>query len=271
LRLESKQFVLRQYLLARLDAERAYLEAISAELQSAHLLVTYNGKSFDAPLLATRLRLAGLSSNLEGKRHLDLLHPMRRAFARVLPDCRLATAEKRLLGFSRKDDLPGAEAPAAWLAWLRIGEVEGLAAVLRHNRWDLLSLPSLVGPLSHSLVDPASYGADVHAVARFHLSRGDADLALKLLLADRDRLAPPALLDLARLHRRRGEWPEASAIWGALAEQGLPEAIEAQAKYLEHREGNYPRALRWVDRLPPGPAREHRRHRLEGKLRATAL
>jgi len=254
-------------LLTRLDAEAYYLEVIASELQKAHLLVTYNGKSFDGPLLATRFRLAGLTNTLDDKLHLDLLYSVRRAFAPVWPDCRLATAEKRLLGFERKEDLPGAEAPAAWLAWLRRGDVDGLTAVFRHNSWDLMSLPTLLQPLKRSLTDPAATGADVHAVARFHLSRGDADLALKLLFANREGLAPPALLDLARLNRRRGEWSAACAIWGALAEQGVPEAIEAQAKYLEHRERDYERALQCVDRLPTGPERDHRRRRLVDKLR----
>lgn len=265
--LEGREAWVRQYLLTRLDAERPYLEAVAAELERAHLLVTYNGKSFDGPLLETRFRLAGVGGAGADQAHLDLLHPVRRAFAGVWPDCRLATAERRLLGFVRDGDLPGAEAPAAWLAWLRRGEHAGLAAVLRHNRWDLLSLPALARPLTEAFADPRSTGADSRAVARFHLSRGDADRAFAILSADRPRLSPAALLDLARLHRRRGEWPEAGAIWGALAEQGIPEAIAALAKYLEHRMCDYVRALAWVARLPAGPDREHRRRRIEDKLR----
>jgi uncharacterized protein YprB with RNaseH-like and TPR domain len=271
LRFESQSPSLCQYLLTRLDAESPYLEAIASELDTACLLVTYNGKSFDGPLLATRLRLAGLATTLDHKPHLDLLHPVRRAFGRVWPDCRLTTAEKRLLGFAREGDLPGAEAPAAWLAWLRRGEVPGLAAVLRHNRWDLLSLPALARPLSQSLFEPAATGADIQSVARLHLSRGDADLALALLLANRDRLMPSALLDLARLQRRRGDWAAAGAIWESLAEKGHPEAIEAQAKYLEHRARDYIHALEWVERLPPSPDRERRRRRLHDKVQACAL
>ena len=267
LRFENRGLLLDQYLLTRLDAEFPYLEAITPELERASLLVTYNGKSFDGPLLATRFRLAGLSDPLHGKHHLDLLHPLRRAFARAWPDCCLATAEERLLGFARQDDLLGAEAPVAWLAWLRRGELEGLAAVLRHNRWDLLSLPALAQPLQQGFVDPGAVGADIHSVARFHLSRGKADLAFELLLANRDALYPSALLDLARLHRRRGDWSAAGAIWKSLAGQGNPRALVAQAKYLEHRERDYAQALEWVERLPAGPETEHRRRRLVGKLR----
>jgi hypothetical protein len=267
LRFVGDGLVSTQYLLTRLDAERAYLEALGAELQAARLLVTYNGKSFDLPLLATRFRLASCPSSFEDKHHLDLLHPMRRAFARMWPDCRLATAEQRLLGFAREDDLSGAEAPSAWLDWLRQGEIECLVAVLRHNLCDLLSLPALTRPLQQTLIDPARVGADIQRIAQLHLSRGDPDLALEHLSTNRDRLAPAALLDLARLHRQRGDWSAASAIWEALAEQKIPGALAAHAKYLEHRKRDYAKALAYVARLPPGLEREHRRARLEKKLR----
>jgi len=266
LRLEPDGLVVTQYLLTRLDAERPYLEALGTELRTAGLLVTYNGKSFDLPLLATRFRLAGCPSAFEDKHHLDLLHPMRRAFARMWPDCRLATAEQRLLDLAREDDLSGAEAPSAWLDWLRRGESEGLVAVLRHNRCDLLSLPALTRPLHQTLVDPAGIGADIQRIAQLHRSRGDPDLALELLSTNRDRLKPAALLDLARLHRRRGDWSSASDIWEALAEQRIPDALAEQAKYLEHRERDYAKALECVARLPPGLERENRRMRLEKKL-----
>ena len=133
-----------------------------------------------------------------------------------------------------------------------------------------MSLPALTRPLSQSLFDPAATGADIQSVARLHLSRGNADLALALLLANRDRLIPPALLDLARLQRRRGDWATAGAIWESLAEKGLPKAIEAQAKYLEHKARDHIQALEWVERLPPSPDRERRWQRLYDKVRACA-
>ncbi|MEA3275766.1 MAG: ribonuclease H-like domain-containing protein [Pseudomonadota bacterium] len=265
-RIEGQALVLRQYLLARLDAEPAYLDAIGGELASAELLVTYNGKSFDVPLLTTRFRLAGMESMLDLKEHLDLLVPVRRAFGRVWPDCRLTTAESRLLGFVRKGDLPGAQAPQAWLAWLRRGETERLAAVLLHNRWDLLSLPALVPALEWSFRDPAAAGAEIRAVARHHLARGANERAFQLLGANREALSASALLDLARLHGRRGEWDAALQIWQALAEKYNPKATEALAKYLEHRARDYRRALVMARRLPLGPERERRCRRLQARI-----
>ncbi len=267
-RIEGDDLLVRQYLLARLDAEPAYLDAVGGEIRSAGLLVSYNGKTFDVPLLTTRFRLAGMRSPLEPMAHLDLLGLVRRAFAPVWPDCRLATAEERLLGVGRGGDLPGSEAPSAWLAWLRRGEVDALAGVLEHNSRDLLSLPALVPALAQSLRDPAATGADIRSVAAHHFRIGDRERAFGLLSANRGRLCARGLLDLAGLCRRRGAWDEALAIWEMLAQRDEPRAVEALAKHLEHRAGDLHRALQLAARLPRGPAREHRlrrlRHRVNG-------
>lgn len=270
LRATPQGWTLRQYLLTRLDAEPAYLEAIASELRDAELVVSYNGLSFDLPLLATRFRLVGQANPLADLPHLDLLWPVRRAFGRVWPDCRLASVEQRLLGFERADDLPGAEAPAAWLAWLHAGRIEPLGGVLRHNRWDLASLAALIPRLLQVYEDPGAFAADVRAVAAHHVSRGEADRALRLLGAERARLDRAGWLDLARLHRRRGDWAEARAIWESLAEVGEATACLELAKYYEHRAHDIARALVFASALPPGPSTEARRARLVAKLEAAA-
>ncbi|HSO82862.1 ribonuclease H-like domain-containing protein [Thiocapsa sp.] len=268
LRAQADGWTLRQYLLTRLDAEPAYLEAIAAELSGAGLLVSYNGLSFDIPLLATRFRLSGQADPLPALPHLDLLKPVRRAYGRIWPDCRLASVEQRLLGFKRKDDLPGSEAPAAWLAWLRAGEVTPLVGVLRHNRWDLLSLAALIPRLSEVFADPGAFDADVRAVAAYHQAQGRSDRAFELLRSERRRLEPAGLLDLARLYRRRGDWDSARAIWEPLAVQGDAEARTELAKYHEHRTRDLRRALAIAHELPPGPLKERRCARLNAKLDA---
>jgi hypothetical protein len=141
--LAGGQFVLRQYLLARPGAESAMLALLAAACPDDAVLVTYNGKSFDLPLLATRFRLARLADPCTGRRHLDLLHAARRALRGQAPDFRLKTVEAVALRYRREDDLPGSEAPAAWRALLREGRWESVAGVLRHNRDDLTSLAAL--------------------------------------------------------------------------------------------------------------------------------
>ncbi len=266
-RMDGCEFVLRQYLLTRLDAEAEYLDALQSGWGDANLLVTYNGKAFDVPLLDTRLRLAGVRGGLGSRSHLDLLFAVRRAYSRVWRDCRLATAEAQLLGFRRDGDLPGSEAPAAWLAWLRQGRIDPLVRVLEHNRLDLISLPALIPALERAFCDPVAAGADIRAIAVHHQTRGDVGRALAILEQSRRLLGVAGLLELARLYRRRGDWAAALAIWRPLAGQGDRLAIESLAKYLEHRARDYGPALEMARRLPSSTEREHRCRRLEERLR----
>jgi hypothetical protein len=120
---------LEQLFLTGFDAEQAMLEEARSSLTEADVLVTFNGRSFDAPLLATRFRLAGRADPFARMRHVDLLHPTRRLFAKRWPDCRLQTVERRLLGVERIDDLPGRDAPQAFFDWLKHGRDAGLASI----------------------------------------------------------------------------------------------------------------------------------------------
>jgi uncharacterized protein YprB with RNaseH-like and TPR domain len=269
-RIADERLIIRQYLLTRLDAEPDFIGQVAAELAAANLLISYNGKTFDLPLLSTRLQLAApdwLRDALPPDRpHLDLLHTVRRAYAGRWPDCRLATCEQRLLGLQRADDLPGAEAPAAWLDWLRHGDGRRLGPVLRHNRTDLISLAALIPALLAVQQDPIGHGADIAAVARHLLRGGRADQALSLLQRAGPDLDADGALILAALHRRHGDWSAAAAIWQCLADQHDPIAIEQLAKYQEHIVGDVQRALDYAQRLPPTPDRVHRCRRLQAKL-----
>jgi len=134
----------RQLFLTQLRGESAMLEAFAQWLRPDTVLVSYNGRCYDAPLLDTRYRLARQRSPLAGLRHLDLLFPTRRRYKGRWENCRLATIERHLLGIVREDDLPGAEAPRAWLDWLRGGDATDLRRVLAHNDQDVRSLVRLL-------------------------------------------------------------------------------------------------------------------------------
>ena len=134
---------LRQLMITSMAAEAAMLEAFAGWLQPDSVLVSYNGRCYDAPLLATRYRLARQRNPLAGLAHADLLFPVRRRFRGVWENCRLATVEKNWLRVLREDDLPGSEAPRAWLDYLRGGSARDLRRVLQHNDRDLVSLGEL--------------------------------------------------------------------------------------------------------------------------------
>jgi len=140
----GERFRIRQLTITTMGAEAAMLRTFASWLDQDSVLVSYNGKCYDAPLLATRYRLARLANPLMGLRHLDLLHPVRRRWKGVWENCRLATAERQLLGVVREDDLPGSEAPAAWLTYLRGGSAANLRRVADHNAQDLRSLAGVL-------------------------------------------------------------------------------------------------------------------------------
>lgn len=142
--LDEDRLRVRQLLITTLAGESSMLGMFCDWLRPDHVLVSYNGRSYDRPLLSTRLRLARLSDPLPALPHMDLLHVTRRAYRSVWANCRLATAERELLGVVRDDDLPGSEAPAAWLTYLRGGSGANLRRVATHNDQDLRSLMGLV-------------------------------------------------------------------------------------------------------------------------------
>lgn len=143
-RFEADGLAITQFTTATMAAEASMLRAVLGALGEDAVLVSYNGKSYDRPLLGTRLRLARLADPLSRLPHLDLLHATRRRLRGTLPDCRLSTVERRWLGIVRDDDLPGSEAPAAWLHYLRGGSAAPLRRVGEHNAQDLASLAALL-------------------------------------------------------------------------------------------------------------------------------
>jgi hypothetical protein len=139
---------IRQLTIATLAAETAMLDVFRSWLANDTVLVSYNGKCYDGPLLSTRLRLARMGNPLGGLDHIDLLYPTRRRYRGVYENCRLATIERQVLHVVREDDLPGAEAPGAWLRYLRGGSAHTLRRVLAHNQQDVVSLFGLLLHLS---------------------------------------------------------------------------------------------------------------------------
>jgi uncharacterized protein YprB with RNaseH-like and TPR domain len=134
----------RHLLITTLAAETAMLELFASWLDADTLLASYNGKSYDAPLLRTRYRLARMLDPTAQLDHVDLLYPSRRRYRGLYENCRLATIERQVLKIVREDDLPGSEAPAAWLGYLRGGPAHNLRRVARHNHQDVVSLSRLM-------------------------------------------------------------------------------------------------------------------------------
>jgi uncharacterized protein YprB with RNaseH-like and TPR domain len=263
--IEDDAIDLHQFLMTRFAAESASLSAFARTLCPDDRLVSYNGKSYDLPLLITRFRMQALQHPFDGLPHLDLLHPVRRLFGRRWSDCRLLSLERNLLGFSRVDDLPGSEAPAAWFSYIRSGHGDQLIKVVEHNRQDIVSLAVAHSTLARAIEQPRAYDLDLHALARW-LSESSEDDARELLHSHADELCDDGRRLLARLARRAGHWPQAIAIWEALAASGCTDSLERLAMYHEHISKDLAAARRYCDMLPGNAAQQHRRQRIEGKI-----
>ncbi|MEJ2455399.1 MAG: ribonuclease H-like domain-containing protein [Candidatus Thiodiazotropha sp.] len=261
---ERDALVVTQYLITRFAGEPGMLTAFARTLTSDDRLVSYNGKSFDLPLMITRYRMQGLSHPFDGKLHLDLLHTVRRLFNRRWPDCRLATLEQRLLGFKRRNDLPGSEAPAAWTDYVRQGRAEKLVLVVEHNRQDIVSLALAHTALSQAIAAPESHGVDIVALARW-ISRHDETKAYTMLKAAAQPLDDRGKRLLGHLARRAGDWWRALPLWEELATRGCEDSMEQLAKYHEHISRDFDVASRYCKQLKPGMKQSRRLQRIEEK------
>jgi uncharacterized protein YprB with RNaseH-like and TPR domain len=163
---EDAQFVTRQFVMRRHADERAMLETVARECASAGALVSFNGKSFDAPMLETRYLFHRLSWFGVEKPHVDLLHPARQFWRR--DDCSLQALERQLVGHKRRGDVAGFEVPGRYFQFVRSGDPAPLCQVLEHNRLDLLSLAALTA----RLLDLARQGPAAARDAREALALG---------------------------------------------------------------------------------------------------
>lgn len=233
-RVEGRSLRLRQLFLTGFRGEGALLDLALDWIRVADRLVTFNGKCFDIPLLATRYLLARLPDPFSLHAHLDLLHPTRRAYARRWPNCRLRTAEERLLGFARSDDLPGHLVPAAWRDFVDGGDFARLPAVLEHNGWDVVSLAALAPALAEIYGEPGLGDADPLTVARALAREGAHHMAHRHLARCAESGDVDGLRALADFCRRHARWDEAASIWKTLADGGCAASLERLAKYYEH-------------------------------------
>lgn len=290
-RFEDGQYVVRQYFARDPAEEGAYLPHLYDLLSRAHGVVSFNGKSFDLPLLRNRFILAGLPALDLGLPHLDLLHPARRLWRSRLVTCNFGHLEQRVLGHHRgADDVPSWLIPSLWLRFAAgANNVDDMARVLQHNLDDIVSMVPLACVVCRALSGIAApHPADWLALGHIHLREGrltEAEAAFRRVVEG--DLVPEqrfeAMLGLAAVFKRSHRLAEAAFWWEqaiALAPARDPEPYIELAKYWEWEARDPTTALRHtqaaltlVEGWPRGYTRsqwltelEHRRSRLLAKL-----
>lgn len=243
--IEGGRFVARQYLLPDYPHEAALLRGVAGELAALPRVVTYNGRTFDMPLLATRLTMNGLFGEMARlpSQHDDLLPLARRLWRRPLGGARLANIEAGVLGVRRTSDCSGAEVPERYFSYLRTGSPDALVAVLDHNLQDIASLAMIEAQLVR-LRDGGWRDAGVldrRGMAIDLLRAGSADEALELLEAAVGVCDEPAeAVALRRLATRlliaAGDVVRAEALWRSGTQRASLDAAIAWVEVARIRE-----------------------------------
>jgi len=252
-----------QLFLRDLDEEHSLLQELSARIAERPVLVTFNGKSFDWPLLENRFTLTRAIRVPKLAAHLDLLHPARALWKLRLGSVRLVELERHVLdatrlGWHREDDVASALIPQCYFDYLRFGTGQPLAGVVKHNQMDLRGLAALFVKIN-SLLDSRDKGfgdtdsLDLFGLSKFLHRKGEKELAHSACAHALDaglpaEFRPLATRELALMAKRRGERERAATLWHELVAnpQETILACEQLAMHFERNERDYTRAMEFA-------------------------
>lgn len=300
---DAPEFVVRQLFMRHPGEELGLLTALAGLLEGRQGLVTFNGRTFDVPLLRGRYRFNRHWLPIDppdliqdgSAPHLDLLHPSRRLWSQQLPSCRLSALEQDILAHARREeDVPGYLIPALYAQYLQDQNGRPMQGIFYHNQEDILSMVYLAERVCDYVGDPLEgERADLNpqtllALGQIHEQAGEMERAERALraaiagLSDGRSLAA-AYDKLGWLLRRQERWDEAAALWEAWISRVPgpdPRPFEALAKYCEWQLGDLTQAEMWTawalhnQQSAPAYQRspqtiselEHRLARIRGKL-----
>jgi len=252
----DNQFVLKQFFMRDPAEEPALLEGIAKFIAPCQSLVTFNGKSFDAPLLSTRYRLHQIPIPYKDYSHLDLLPLARRLWRDRLESRALKYLEEHVLGLKRSsEEVPGYEIPWLYFDYLRTGDARPLGGVFYHNAMDVVAMAALLAHMNDMIQNPydgkVQHGLDFVALGKLFEDLGHWDEAARLFERGLESQLNEADFGLAVkrlsiLQKKRGDIGEAIRLWESAAEHGHLYAFIELAKHYEHKERDVKSALKWT-------------------------
>lgn len=242
---EADGFVVEQYFMRDHSEEPSILFEVADRLARKRVLVTFNGKSFDWPLLKTRFQMTRFGTVPEPLTHLDLLHPARQIWRVQLDSVAQAKLERHILLFDRGQDIPSETIPQRYFDFLRGGSPEAIAEVFHHNEMDLYGLAQLALHLNRILANPEKSdccAGEFFGISRLLQRRGENRLAGRIYRkALKGGLPKDAELvahrELALLAKRENDFELSNALWAKLLDDTTEgfRAYEQLAVYYEHR------------------------------------
>ena len=249
--IDDRGLVIRQYVMRDYSEEGPMLAEIASLFQRVDTVVSFNGKSFDLPLLESRMVMNRIRLSVTKLPQLDLLHVARRVYKLRLKRCNLASLEEAVLGQTRCDDLPGAQVPQRYFDYIRTKEFALLEDVLRHNFDDVKSLACLTGHICAVFRQPQviEHPQDLFGVGKTLMRAGNTNKARTCFkILGHSTLSAQAHMHLAASYKKEKDWLEAVDTYRLMIAQGAGGVwpyIE-MAKYYEHIERDAGRALHYA-------------------------
>lgn len=264
--IDADKFIVHQYFITQLNHEEGMLELLKDVVSRFDCLVSFNGRTFDIPLLTTRFLMNRIEPPFESRHHIDLLYYTRLLWKLAMENCKLKTLETELLGLNREDDIPGEIIPEIYFDYLRTRNTEKIERIFYHNRFDIVSM--LAGlilatqtmrkrtPENNPLVDFAKgkwFGRKKDAErSRAHYQHV---LESSVSLPRRQK----TMLELAAIYKKDRRYSEAVPLWKTATNPEYPFSFEPYielAKYYEHIEKNVHKALKIIEScIAASPAR----------------
>ena len=251
-------FRVRQFFMRDYSEEASLLHSLSEYMARFDVIITYNGRSYDQPLLETRYTMSRARHPFARMEHLDLLYGARRLFRLRLENCRLVNLENQILGYERQGDIPGEMIPYCYFEYLRSRRAHRLPPIFHHNVLDIVSLACLTGVIPEAFRDPtnvrARHGMDLLGLARWLQMSGRLDEAYRLLRRAIDMGLPDqhlcaTLFAMGLIEKKQGLQDAAIATFTDLSLSPNPfrvRAYEELAMHYEHRERSFAMALECV-------------------------
>lgn len=250
-------FIIQQYFLRDPGEETAALAALSIEIGDNPVIVSFNGKSFDVPLLKNRYILNSLTSPLETATQLDLLHLSRRLWRDRLPSRTLINLEGQILAAERStEDVPGWIIPQLYKDYLHTQDARLIKNVFYHNAKDILAMVGLLNyigsMLNAPLENPDVNEIDIASIGVLHENMGHKEEAIHIYEHVLNLDLPAEIYNttlqrLALLYKRDNHWEHALKLWQHAADRQQVYACIELAKYYEHRAKALTDAIYWVN------------------------
>ncbi|MCB0282906.1 MAG: ribonuclease H-like domain-containing protein [Calditrichaeota bacterium] len=249
---DKDRVVTKQYFLPDYGREYFLFSKLQEWISSFDYIISFNGKSYDMPLLSNRFILNRIQPLFKQSAHIDLLHLCRRIWKNTLDSCDLGSIETHLLGIERSDDIPGAFIPQAYFDFINTGVIHDVVRMIEHNLQDIISLALIFDKLAHLEQEPHKLKLETNDFARLaKLAFESSNFSYYSFLENEQSIKYSAEYYYwkSMALKKEKRWEDANLLWEKLFSNGdfCLIAMEESAKYYEHVKKDYTKAMDVVD------------------------